>query len=165
MYYLCFRILHHLSSSVLKSRLYVYQSLTGKCLPTNHKPFQFKLNPWMWISLKMIQPIMVQFVSLYLHIHHMHMVVSCNNPRGRYSGSFRVGGATWPKISWGILRVKSRIWRAYWENFPHIFTGAFAILRYKDMHCTQTMYLAIAGSTYYSIPYLHRHLLGQSSNI
>ena len=75
------------------------------------------------------------------------------------------GGATGPKISWGILRVKSRIWRAYWENFRHIFTGVFAILRYKDIHCTQTMYLGIAGSTYYSIPYLNRRLLGQSSNI
>ena len=48
------------------------------------------------------------------------------------------------------------------ENFPHIFTGVFAILRYKDIHCTQTIYLAIGGSTYYSIPYLHRCLLGLS---
>ena len=75
------------------------------------------------------------------------------------------GGATGPKISWGILRVKSRIWRAYWENFPKKISGAFAILRYKDIHCTQTMYLAIAGSTYYNIPYLNRRLLCQSRYI
>ena len=29
--------------------------------------------------------------------------------RGIYSGYIRVGGATGPNISWGILRVKSRI--------------------------------------------------------
>ena len=39
-----------------------------------------------------------------------------------------------------------------------MFTGAFAILRYKDIHYTQTIYLSIAGSTHYSISYLNRRL-------
>ena len=71
------------------------------------------------------------------------------------------GGATGPKNSWDILRVKSRIWS--WDNFSPIFTGAFAISRYKDLHCTQTIYLAIAGSTYYSISYWNRRILSVSS--
>ena len=51
-------------------------------------------------------------------------------------------GATGPQNAWGILRVKSRIWMAYWEDLPHIFTGVFAILRYmyKEIHCSQTIY-------------------------
>ena len=60
-------------------------------------------------------------------------------------------------LCWSKTRPSfSTIWRAYWEYLPHIFTGAFAILRYEDIHCTQTMYLAISRSTYYSIPYLNR---------
>ena len=42
----------------------------------------------------------------------------------------------------GLLRV-----------FTHIFTGSFAILRYEDIHYTQPIYLAIAGSTYYIVLY------------
>ena len=65
----------------------------------------------------------------------------------------------------GHIESKIKILKGILREFSHIVTGAFAILRYKDIHCTQTMYLAIAGSTYYSIPYLNRRLLGQSSYI
>ena len=50
------------------------------------------------------------------------------------------GGATGPKISWGILRVKSRIWREYWENFPQIFFRRFCHIKVQ-IHTLYTNYV------------------------
>ena len=71
--------------------------------------------------------------------------------------SGRGGGGT-PDIIHAYVR-----WGCHWTSkckmhLPHIFTGAFAILRYKDLDYTQTIYLATAGSTHYSISYLNRRL-------
>ena len=44
------------------------------------------------------------------------------------------------------------------ESIYPIFLLVRLPLRYKDIHYTQTIYLAIAGSTHYSISYLNRRL-------
>ena len=67
-------------------------------------------------------------------------------------------GCHWTSKCMGHIESKIKNLKGLLRVFTPYFTGAFAILRYKDIHYTQTTYLAIAGSTYYSISYLNRCL-------
>ena len=44
-----------------------------------------------------------------------------------------------------------------------IRAGTVYIHQMSHIHCTQPIYLVFAGSTYYSIPSLNKHILGLSS--
>ena len=58
----------------------------------------------------------------------------------------------------GHIESKIKKLKGLLTVFIPYFTGAFVILRYKDLDYTLTIYLAIAGSTHYSISYLNRRL-------
>ena len=69
----------------------------------------------------------------------------CETTGTRYSWSYRLVGATGPQNALGILYVKSRVLRVYWEYLPHIFTRAFPILRsscfWTSNRCQQSLRL------------------------
>ena len=92
-----------------------------------------------------------------------------------YFGAGRGGGGTpdiihayvrwgchWTSKCMGHNQSKIKNWKGLLRVFTPYFYWCVchikAILRYKDIHYTQTIYLAIAGSTHYSISYLNRRL-------
>ena len=62
------------------------------------------------------------------------------------------GGATGPKKIMGHIESKIKNFEGHIEIiFPTFLPVRLPYFRYKGIHCKQTIYLAIAGSTYYSI--------------